>query len=377
MRDRDDQARGLAHDEERMESRPAPRKGFRFQSCNFNPRELDESRLDAAKYFIVKTWNIEDVIVSIEHGLWCSTDQGNRKLNHGYRENKGSGAPVYLIFNMPPQKDEGRDRGRFCGVAEMTGFVDFKAKTTVWTSSKSRWKGRMKLQWRYVKDIPYKMVNHIKLDNNAGKPISFTQDCHDVPAEQGKEFLRIVHNHNHESSVLDDMDRVEDILYRSDNRIKKEDLLPKPVNRSNLRVSTKLIWHQFVYDHYGQVTKIMDGNYGILTGFAMYWGDNKQRVFEPFQVLFDTFDVFLGDKDCNELGKELTDVLAVGDLVRFHAVRLESAKAGEHRDIRHLCTGMVAAKTPDKLKSIKFPLVLDQVVSLDQVITFSKKLIDG
>ena len=73
----------------------------------------------------------------------------------------------------------------------MTGFVDFKAKTTVWTSSKSRWKGRMKLQWRYVKDIPYKIVNHIKLDNNAGKPISFTQDCHDVPAEQGKEFLRI------------------------------------------------------------------------------------------------------------------------------------------------------------------------------------------
>ena len=28
------------------------------------------------------------------------------------------------------------------------------------------------------------------------------------------------------------------------------------------------------------------------------------------------FDVFVGEKDCNELGKPLTEVLAVGDFVR-------------------------------------------------------------
>ena len=52
---------------------------------------------------------------------------------------------------------------------------------------------------------------------------------------------------------------------------------------------------------------------------------------------------------------------------RFHAVRLEGAVSGEHRDIKHLATGLIAAKTHDKLKNMKFPKDLDQVVSMDQV----------
>ena len=60
----------------------------------------------------------------------------------------------------------------------------------------------------------------------------------------------------------------------------------------------------------------MDGNYGLVTGFAMFWAEGGRREFVPFQVLFDTFDVFQDDFDCNQLGKELTDVLTVGDLVR-------------------------------------------------------------
>ena len=57
----------------------------------------------------------------------------------------------------------------------------------------------------------------------------------------------------------------------------------------------------------------------------------------------------------------------MGDLVRFHAVRLEGAEAGEERDIRYLSTGLIAAKTPEKLKRLKFPGDLDHVVSLEQV----------
>ena len=73
--------------------------------------------------------------------------------------------------------------------------------------------------------------------------------------------------------------------------------------------------------------------------------------------------------DCSELGKTLKEVMEVGDLVRFHAVRLEGAEAGEERDIRYLSTGLIAAKTPEKLKRMKFPGDLDHVVSLDQVTT--------
>ena len=53
--------------------------------------------------------------------------------------------------------------------------------------------------------------------------------------------------------------------------------------------------------------------------------------------------------------------------MRFHAVRLEGAEAGEERDVRYLSTGLIAAKTPEKLKRMKFPGDLDHVVSLEQV----------
>ena len=83
-------------------------------------------------------------------------------------------------------------------------------------------------------------------------------------------------------------------------------------------------------------------------------------------------------------------MLEVGDLVRFHAARLDGAEAGEvspasywsilslviniinnilskERSIRYLATGLIAEKTPDKLKRMKFPGDLDHVVSLEQV----------
>ena len=59
-----------------------------INSSNYNPKSLDHKKLANAKYFIMKSFNVEDILVSIHQGVWSSTDQINRKLNHQYREAK-------------------------------------------------------------------------------------------------------------------------------------------------------------------------------------------------------------------------------------------------------------------------------------------------
>ena len=132
------------------------------------------------------------------------------------------------------------NKHQFGGVAEMTSQVDFKAgPSSVWIGGKSRWRGRMRVRWVYVKDVPSRVLNKIKLENNENKPISFARDCHDVPTERGVEFMKIFHSHQHETSVIDDKEKVEEILERSEFGEKgtKNEMLPKPVNRSNLKVT--------------------------------------------------------------------------------------------------------------------------------------------
>ena len=254
----------------------------------FNPPKLNEKNLKNAKYYIARSYNIEDILVSIQTGTWCSNDQGNRKLNHGFRENRSSNAPVYLLFSINGSK-------HFCGAAEMASFVDFKAKDNIWFSNKNKWRGRFKVKWIYVKDVPNAKMNHIKLENNEDKPIAFSRDGQDVPQEKGEEALRFIHNYAHEKTVLEDTEKMNIVLEklegggRDDPR--RAENLPRPV-RTNQKVEKKLVWNNFLYDHFGQVLKIMDDNYGIAAGFTMYWAEGNKRKFEPFQVLFDVFDVF-------------------------------------------------------------------------------------
>ena len=81
----------------RREPRDDQRRVEMININNFNPSSVDESEWERGKYYVIKVHSLEDAVVSIKHGIWLSTDQGNRKLNHGFRENMNNG-PVYLLF---------------------------------------------------------------------------------------------------------------------------------------------------------------------------------------------------------------------------------------------------------------------------------------
>ena len=60
----------------------------------------------------------------------------------------------------------------------------------------------------------------------------------------------------------------------------------------------------------------MNKNYGLAAGI-LSTGKEDDAGCSPFQVLFDTCDLFVDEQPCDDLGKTLADVVSVGDFIRL------------------------------------------------------------
>lgn len=134
---------------------------------NINPDKFDEKFYDVNKdqYFIIKSYSYDDVINSIKHKIWCSTENGNIRLNSAYRKSLESNGKVFLLFSV-------NGSGCFCGIAQMTSHIDFDWIPNgqfVW-SNNNKWKGKFNVEWLYIKDVPNRQLSYITLENNDNKP---------------------------------------------------------------------------------------------------------------------------------------------------------------------------------------------------------------
>ena len=62
--------------------------------------------------------------------------------------------------------------------------------------------------------------------------------------------------------------------------------------------------------------RIVNKNYGLAAGI-LSTGKEDETGCSPFQVLFDTCDLFVDEQPCDDLGKTLADVVSVGDFIRL------------------------------------------------------------
>jgi len=151
-------------------------------------------------------------------------------------------------------------------------------------------------------------------------------------------------------------------LKKNEKKAKKSMVLPPPVS-SVEPAAPVVVWESLLTGKYGQVLRIIDKNYGLAVGFIP-----AGTTFVPFQMLFDTFDVFVGDKTCSELGNKLSDVMAVGDFIKFNAAKVESeTQDAKVREVPYMTTALVVAKTVDEIKAATIPDTAAVVTSLDQV----------
>lgn len=68
--------------------------------------------------------------------------------------------------------------GQFCGVAEMTGPVDFRSTMDFWQLDK--WSGCFPVKWHIIKDVANSNLRHIILENNENKPVTNSRDTQEV-----------------------------------------------------------------------------------------------------------------------------------------------------------------------------------------------------
>ncbi|XP_050211552.1 YTH domain-containing protein ECT3 [Mercurialis annua] len=195
-----------------------------------------ETEYTNAKFYIIKSYNEDDIHKSIKYNVWASTPNGNKKLNAAFREaeqqssQSGTNCPIFLFFSVNAS-------GQFVGIAEMLGQVDFDKDMDFWQLDK--WNGFFPVKWHVVKDIPNNQLRHIILENNECKPVTFSRDTQEIGLKQGLEMLKIFKKYSAKASLLDDFDFYEN---REKSLVKKGD---KPASlRTELRKMGELPKHE-------------------------------------------------------------------------------------------------------------------------------------
>lgn len=164
----------------------------------YNPKRLTMD-LRNSRFFVIKSYSEDDIHRSIKYNIWCSTEHGNKRLDATFRAQKNRG-PVILLYSV-------NGSGHFCGVAEMKTCVDYSSRPGVW--SQDKWKGQFQVKWIYVKDVPNTVLRHIRLENNDNKPVTNSRDTQEVPADKGRQVLKIIANYKHQTSIFDDFGHYE------------------------------------------------------------------------------------------------------------------------------------------------------------------------
>lgn len=178
-----------------IESRPAYYQLQNTIDFKFNG-EIEGSK--DSRFFVIKSYSAEDVIHGIINNTWCSTENGNKKLNQAFNEcSKKKYGSVYLFFSV-------NGSGFFCGMAEMISEVDFNTNLDFWAQDK--WKGKISLKWIFVKDIPNRLLKNIILANNENKPITKSRDTQEVFFDQAIQVVNIFRTYESDSNIIYNFD---------------------------------------------------------------------------------------------------------------------------------------------------------------------------
>lgn len=134
---------------------------------------------DGARFFVIKSFSALDVEASVRHQVWTSTELGNDRLSKAF---KGSGV-IYLFFSV-------NGSGKFCGVAQMIGPVDYSRTSDIWVEA-TRWKGVFPLRWLINKEVPNKHFRNLRVPSNENKPVTSSRDTQELPFAVGVAMIQI------------------------------------------------------------------------------------------------------------------------------------------------------------------------------------------
>ena len=84
-----------------------------------------------------------------------------------------------------------------------------KATTTTITATTARTRTTARTTTTIHYRFPNTVLRHIRLENNDNKPVTNSRDTQEVPAEKGRQVLKIIANYKHQTSIFDDFGHYE------------------------------------------------------------------------------------------------------------------------------------------------------------------------
>lgn len=147
--------------------------------------ELEEKK---PRYFIVKSCNEENGVLSTRDDVWSSTKDGNIRLNEAHNDPESKGS-AYLFFSVNQSK-------RFCGVAKMVNPVRKTTDRIKRKDNNSKWQGCFDVRWIMVKNIPNDNLRHLNiLSKTKAFQITISRNTQELSQEIGKRMMEIFHSY--------------------------------------------------------------------------------------------------------------------------------------------------------------------------------------
>ncbi|RZF39574.1 hypothetical protein LSTR_LSTR001095 [Laodelphax striatellus] len=137
-----------------------------------------------ARFFVIKSNNAENVVLSKAKGVWSTLPQNDNKLNQAYKESRN----VLLIFSV-------KESGKFAGFARLSGESRRDGQPINWVLppglSAKALGGVFKVDWICRKELPFNSTMHLYNPWNEGKPVKIGRDGQEIEPRVAEELCRL------------------------------------------------------------------------------------------------------------------------------------------------------------------------------------------
>lgn len=156
-------------------------KEFKGESCAafFYKSEFNQ-KLNEAKFFVLRSANMENILISRQYSEWATTRSNEAKLNEAFN----SGGTVFLIFIVAKIP-------HFQGIAVMTSLTSSKSSNFWKNAELIKLGGCFKLQWITYAPIAFNRALSIRNAFSDNQPVFLSRDCVEIDPKAGKDLCML------------------------------------------------------------------------------------------------------------------------------------------------------------------------------------------
>ncbi|KAL6758059.1 YT521-B-like domain-containing protein, partial [Haematococcus lacustris] len=138
---------------------------------NSEERSSKEGRV---RYFVIKSFNQENIDIAVDIGGWSTTNDVAYRLDEAFH----SGAEVRLFFSV-------NGSGTFSGYAVMkTAAGRFPGPPILWSNNKPFGQSFV-IEWKCLYNLPYSAIEHLRNPLNEDKVVYHARGGQELPCSVG------------------------------------------------------------------------------------------------------------------------------------------------------------------------------------------------